>query len=154
MTVPDISRLSERQHLAIEALLTGGTHAAAATAAGVCRTTVTGWVNHHIPFITGLDRRRQERSAHMSDLMGEALLKAVGVLVERLENGELSAAVALLRLVDPSVLYQRPSNRPATLSGTTAHLAEQLESRLLLESFAPAHAVFAVEDLSTAHADG
>jgi transposase len=62
VTIPDRSRLSERQYLAIEVLLTGGTHRECAEAAGVSRTTVTGWVNHHVPFITEIEQRRQQRS--------------------------------------------------------------------------------------------
>jgi hypothetical protein len=62
---------------------------------GVCRTTVTGWVNHHVPFITEVCQRRQQRSRHLSDLVGEALVQAVTVVRARLDD--LAAAVALLR---------------------------------------------------------
>ena len=60
MTVPDQTRpsgLSDSQHLAIDVLLTGGTHREAAEAAGVARTTVTEWVNHRGEF-------RSEQSRH------------------------------------------------------------------------------------------
>ena len=151
MTDPDVFRLSERQHLAIDVLLIGGTHDVAAETAGVCRTTVTGWVNHHIQFITELERRRQERSAHLSDLMGEALVKAVEVVTTRLNDCDLAAAVALLRLVDSSVLYRRPLSRPVTAMSTTTRLAEQLDSEAMVQTLLPSRAVFAVEDLSAAH---
>ncbi len=51
MTVPDQTRrsgLSDSQHLAIDVLLTGGTHREAAEAAGVARTTVTEWVKGRV----------------------------------------------------------------------------------------------------------
>ncbi len=64
MTVPDQTRpsgLSDSQHLAIDVLLTGGTHREAAEAAGVARTTVTEWVNHRSEFCRELERRRWQR---------------------------------------------------------------------------------------------
>jgi hypothetical protein len=153
VTHPDRSRLSERQFLAIEVLLAGGTHGECAAAAGVSRTTVTGWANHHVPFIAELDRRRQERSNRLSDVMGEALYKAVEVVVSKLDEGDLTAAVALLRLVGSSVLHQVPSARPVTIQSTATCMAEQIGSQMMLESFTPSHAVFAIETSSAAHAD-
>ena len=61
MAVPEQTRqsgLSDSQHLAIDMLLTGGTHREAAGAAGVARTTVTEWVNHRSEFCRELERRR------------------------------------------------------------------------------------------------
>lgn len=152
-TEPDQSRLSERQHIAIDVLLMGGTHEQGAEAAGVCRTTVTGWVNHHVPFIAELNRRRQERSQRLSQLTGEALCKAMEVIIGRLEDEDLGAAVALLRLVDSSTLYQAPPLRPITIQSTTTRLADEMDREAMLESFTPSHAVFAVEDRSNAHSD-
>ena len=153
VTIPDQTRLSERQHLAIEVLLTGGTHRECADAAGVSRTTVTGWVNHHVPFITEMGQRRQQRSKHLSDLVGEALIQAVTVVRAKLDDGDLAAAVALLRLVDKSVLFSQASSRPVTVLTTTNRLSGDLESELMLDSFASGQAVFAIEDRSAAHDD-
>ena len=61
MAIPEQTRqsgLSDSQHLAIDMLLTGGTHREAAGAAGVARTTVTEWVNHRSEFCRELERRR------------------------------------------------------------------------------------------------
>ena len=60
--------VSDRQLLAIDALLTGATHSEAADIAGVHRCTVTGWVNHHIGFITELNQRRHQRNQASTDL--------------------------------------------------------------------------------------
>ncbi len=60
MTVPDQTRpsgLSDSQLLAIDVLLTSGTHREAAGAAGVARTTVTEWVNHRSEIVRELERR-------------------------------------------------------------------------------------------------
>ena len=153
MTIPDRSRLSERQYLAIEVLLTGGTHRECADAAGVSRTTVTGWANHHVPFITEMGQRRQQRAKHLSDLVGEALIQAVTVVRAKLDDGDLAAAVALLRLVDKSVLFRQASSRPVTALTTTNRLSDDLESELMLDSFTPGRSVLTVEERSAAYDD-
>jgi hypothetical protein len=119
---------------------------------GVCRTTVTGWVNHHVPFITEVCQRRQQRSRHLSDLVGEALVQAVTVVRARLDDGDLAAAVALLRLVDESVLCYQSLLRPVTVLTTTNQLSDDLESELMLDSLTPGRSVLTVEEHYAAHA--
>ena len=119
---------------------------------GVCRTTVTGWVNHHVPFITEVCQRRQQRSRHLSDLVGEALVQAVTVVRARLDD--LAAAVALLRLVDKSVLCHQLLLWPVTALTTTNGLSDALERELFVDSFTPGRSVFTVEERSAAHDDG
>ena len=61
MAIPEQTRqsgLSDSHHLAIDMLLTRGTHREAAGAAGVALTTVTEWVNHRSEFCRELERRR------------------------------------------------------------------------------------------------
>ena len=114
MAVPDQTRpsgLSDSQHLAIDMLLTGGTHREAAAAAGVARTTVTEWANHRGEFRSELERRRRERAAEVNDRVGAAIDQALRVVEEHLDAGDLRAALGLLRLVPPEALYQPP---PAT----------------------------------------
>ena len=60
-TRPGQTRLSDSQHLAIDVLLTGGTHREAAEAAGVARTTESGAVVHPL---------RDRRASHPSSLSG------------------------------------------------------------------------------------
>ena len=114
MSVPDQTRpvgLSDPKLIAIDTLLTGATHREAAEAAGVARTTVTGWVNHRGGFRSELERRRRGRAAEVNDRVGAAVGQALRVVTEHLDTGDLRAALGLLRLVPPEALYQPP---PAT----------------------------------------
>jgi hypothetical protein len=63
-TEPDQIRppeVSDRQSIAIDALVAGSTHLEAAKLAGVQRTTVTAWCNHNFPFIAERNQRREDR---------------------------------------------------------------------------------------------
>ena len=62
-----------------------------------------------------------------SQLTGEALCKAMEVIINRLEDDDLPAAIALLRLVDASALYQAPPLRPVTIQSTTTRLADEMD---------------------------
>ena len=111
VTVPDETRpvgLSDSKLIAIDTLLTGATHREAAEAAGVARTTVTEWVNHRGGFRSELERRRRERAAEVNDRVGAAIDKALRVVTEHLDTGDLRAALGMLRLVPPEALYQPP----------------------------------------------
>ena len=153
MTKPDQTRLSERQHLAIDALLGGATHNAAAEAADVSRTTITGWSNHNVHFIAELAQRRQQRADHLSDLIAEALGDAIAVMRDKIINGDLGAAIALVRIVEKSSLYRAPRHGATSPMSVTRQLANELDTDLMLDSYTPESAVFAIEDLSEAHQD-
>ncbi len=51
-------QLDPKQAKALEVLAAGGSHEAAAEAAGVHRVTVTRWANHHPEFVAEMNRRR------------------------------------------------------------------------------------------------
>jgi len=110
-------------------------------------------VSHHVPFITEVCRRRQQRSRHLSDLVGEALVQAVTVVRARLDDGDLAVAVALLRLVDKSVLCHQPSLRPVMALTTPNRLSDALESELIVDSLTPSRSVLTVEERSAAYDD-
>jgi len=74
--------LSDSQLLAIDVLLTGGTHRAASEAAGVARTTVTEWVNHRGVFRSELERRRYERAGEVNDRVCSLVTRSLGVIEE------------------------------------------------------------------------
>ena len=153
MTNPDQTRLTSRQHLAIDALLTGATHRAAAATAGVARSTVTGWCNHHVPFIVELTKGRQQRAEQLSDCIAEALTAALSVIHTEIEAGDVNAALALVRAVGKTSLYQPPSPSKVSVLSVTRELANQLDADVVLDSLVSSHAVFTVEDLSDAHQD-
>ena len=111
-TEPDQTRLSNKQHLAIDALLTGGTHREAAEAAGVARTTVTEWLNHHPKFHRELERRRHQRAEQVNDRVGALTTRSLDVVEEHLVAGDLRAALGVLRLLPREALHRAPTPPP------------------------------------------
>ena len=75
------------------------------------------------------------------------------VVTEKVDEGDLSAAVALLRLVERSVLYRQPTPRPVTILMTTSRLSDALDSQLMLDSLSSPPSVLTVEERSAAHGD-
>ena len=62
-------RLTPQQQTGVDPLVSGKTLTDAAVALGVTRETVSGWVNHHPPFLAALNARRQEASDGMVDTL-------------------------------------------------------------------------------------
>ena len=112
-TEPDQTRLSDKQHLAIDVLLTGGTHREAAGAAGVARTTVTEWVNHRSEFCRELERRRWQRAEQVNDRVGALTKRALDVIEEHVAAGDLRTALGVLRLLPREALHRAPTPPPA-----------------------------------------
>ena len=115
MTVPDQTRpsgLSDSQLLAIDVLLTGGTHREAAGAAGVARTTVTEWVNHRPEFCRELERRRWQRAEQVNDRVGALITRSLDVVEEHLVAGDLRAVLGVLRLLPREALHRAPTPPP------------------------------------------
>ena len=113
MSVPDQTRplgLSDSQHLAIDVLLTGGTHREAAVAAGVARTTVTEGINHPSEFRRQLERRRWQRAEQVNDRVGALTTRSLDVIEEHVVAGDLRAALGVLRLLPREALH--PGHRP------------------------------------------
>ena len=105
MTDPDTTRhnptvdLSDRQLTAIATLVASGTQTDAANAAGVTRQTVNQWVNHHYGFIAEVNRLRAERLQTCADRLQDAVGKALELVTEHIEQGDISIATGLLKLV-------------------------------------------------------
>ena len=108
-TRPGQTRLSDSQHLAIDVLLTGGTHREAAEAAGVARTTVTEWVNHRSEFCRELERRRWQRAEQVNDRVGALTTRSLDVIEKHVSAGDLRAALGVLRLLPREALYRAPT---------------------------------------------
>ena len=151
MTDPDQTRpprLSDSKLIAIDTLLTGATHREAADAAGVQRSTVTGWVNHHIGVITELGQRRHQRAKATSDLLDETISGALRLLAARIDEGDEAAAIAVLRVVDKGRLHRTPSGPAGTPLATAAQLTRALNLELLADSMLPDHLLQFVEKKS------
>ena len=69
--------VSDRQSIAIDALVSGALQREAAEKAGVQRTTVTAWCNHHIAFKAERNQRRQDRVEAAGEQLQETLCAAL-----------------------------------------------------------------------------
>ena len=99
-TKPDVSRqkeLSIRQANAIDLLLTGKTDSEVAQAVGVTRQTVNGWRNCNAEFIAELSTRRVALWEAQDDRIRDLVPQAVDLMGAKIRDGDLTAAVQLLR---------------------------------------------------------
>ena len=93
-----LQQLTERQYLAIDAILAGSTHAKAAEVAGVHRVTVSTWASTHAEFQAELNRRRSELLSERADRIRSLDALALAVVAERIEQGDPDALMRWLRL--------------------------------------------------------
>ena len=127
--------VSDQQSIAIDALVAGATHREAAEAAGACRSTVTGWVNHNITFITELNQRRQSRLVASGETLHRTMAAALALLAERIDAGDAEVALALVKAVGVSHLVEAAVPGPTTPLGVHARLANQVNADLTNEMF-------------------
>ena len=127
--------VSDQQSIAIDALVAGATHREAAEAAGACRSTVTGWVNHNIAFITELNQRRQSRLVASGETLHRTMAAALALLAERIDAGDAELALALVKAVGVEHLVEAAVPGPTTPLGVHAHLATQVSTDLTSELF-------------------
>ncbi|MBT7028914.1 MAG: hypothetical protein HN969_15295 [Verrucomicrobia bacterium] len=127
--------VSDQQSIAIDALVAGATHREAAKAAGACRSTVTGWVNHNITFITELNQRRQSRLVASGETLHQTMAAALSLLAEKIDAGDAEVALALVKAVGVEHLVQAAIPGPVTPLGVHARLANQVNADLTNELF-------------------
>ena len=127
--------ISDRQLLAIGTLLTGGTHSEAADIAGVHRCTVTGWVNHHIGFITELNQRRYQRDLASADLLHKLVHDSLKLISDVIAGGDIKAALTLLSRLDIKTMWKSGSPKAVTPLSVIAMLAQRIEGDLTNDLF-------------------
>ena len=140
--------VTDRQLLAIEALLTGATHSEAAESAGVHRCTVTGWANHHIGFITELNQRRHQRNIASADLLHSVIHDALQLLSQAIREGDIKAAMTLLSRLDLHTIWKTGSPKAVTPLGVITELANQVDSDMLMDLTASPRAIEFIEERS------
>ncbi len=90
--VTTLHTLSPKQLHAVEVLTSGGSHTAAAQAAGVNRVTITRWANHHPAFVAEMNRGHlaalEDHRANVERVTG----KAMGVIEQAIDAGDVAAA--------------------------------------------------------------
>ncbi len=137
-TEPDQIRppeVTDRQSIAIDALVAGSTHLEAAKLAGVQRSTVTGWCNKNIIFIAEWNRRRRQRLTAAGERLHEATSTALDVVAVTINSGDVRTALALIRLVGVEHLLSAARHGPTTPMGVHQDLAADLRADLMGEMF-------------------
>ena len=145
--------VTDRQSIAIDALVAGSTHLEAAKLAGVQRSTVTGWCNKNIVFIAEWNRRRKQRLAAAGERLHEVTVAALDAVAESINDGDTATALALIRIVGVEHLLSAAQPGPSTPMGVHQDLAADLRSDLVGEMFVSEEISRIVEDDSTLHGD-
>lgn len=120
-----MSKLSDAQHLAIDLLVAGQSDIEVAEQVGRTRQTVNGWRNHDVAFIAELEARRAYLRNSSADLLVQLQRKALDVVGDKLDEGDLAAAMFVLKLAGPERLSSRPS--PPSIQSVRSKMALDLE---------------------------
>ena len=152
MTTTDQTRpnLTIQQETALHALLNGASQQQASIQAGVARTTITNWVNHFIPFIQEMNRRRNERTHLLSEHGTRVAQKALTTVENAIEEGDSKLAMAYLSALGLPEVVQLSRSRPETPLSVDSFLVQELQSELIAQQEIPELVAFMVEDLSAA----
>ena len=135
-TEPDQIRppeVTDRQSIAIDALVSGATQQEAAEKARVQRTTVAEWCNHNIPFMAERNRRRRDRLEAAGEQLQETLCAALEHLGERVREGDTGAAMAIVKAVGVGHLLDAVKPGPTDPAVVKTNLAQRFESEVLVE---------------------
>lgn len=97
---PRNPRLSVEQHKAIQLLLAGYTAIETASLIGKSRDTVSRWKNENVHFITEFNRQHGELCDGVKFRLQSLTSKAVEVMEQHLNQGNLKAATELLKIVN------------------------------------------------------
>jgi hypothetical protein len=92
-------QLTPEQESAIDLLILGKPDREVAEAVGVTRETVWHWRHDHLVFIAELNRRRKALWAEALERLRVLVGKAVDVIEQAVGDGDLKAAVELLKIV-------------------------------------------------------
>ena len=125
--------VTDRQSIAIDALVSGTTQQEAAEKAGVQRTTVTAWCNHNFPFIAERNQRRQDRLEAAGEQLRETLCAALVHLGEKVREGDTGAAMAIVKAVGVGHLLNAVKPGPTDPAVVKTNLAKRCEAEVLVE---------------------
>ena len=142
--------ISDRQLLAIDALLSGATHNEAAEIAGVHRCTVTGWANHHIGFIAELNQRRHHRNKSSADLLHSLIHDALQLLNRAVNEGDVRTALMLLTRLDLKTMWKIGLPKAVTPLAVITNLAREVDSDILMDLMTSSKSIELVEKQSIA----
>ena len=156
MTKHDTTRrldISEKQSIAIDLLLTGLSVTQVAGILDVSRQTVSGWNNHHVPFIAESNHRRKQRNNALTCRCEYAMSLALDLVVATLEGGDTTFAQQVFRQCSSHLLNGRTPPGPESTSGVVASLADEQIRDLQYETMQHPEMIFSVEDRSKNSSD-
>lgn len=122
--------LSPKHLLVLDALDSGSTHEQAAAAAGVHRVTVTKWATKHPAFIAERNRRANERARLVAERVESVTTRAIEVVGNAIEEGNLSAAFTWLK--QAGSLNTEVSSKPSDPSAVLDAIADRYEADELM----------------------
>ncbi len=125
--------ISDKQSIAIDALVSGAKQREAAEKAGVQRTTVTAWCNHNIAFIAERNQRREDRVEAAGERLQETLCAALDHLGERVRDGDTGAAMAIVKAVGVGHLLNAVKPGPIDPAVVKTNLAKRCEAEVLTD---------------------
>jgi hypothetical protein len=131
------SRLSASQLIAVDGLMSGSSHAEAAEAARVHRTTVSRWATKDPDFIATLNERRQQVFSEAGDRLRSVLNRAVQVLADAVDSGDPEISLALLRLVGADRILDAARIGPTDADDVRRSQATTDAFRKLHDDFVP-----------------
>lgn len=94
-------KLSPAQTVAVDVLDAGGSQLDAAAKAGVSRVTISRWTHHHPAFVAELNRRCIERAGRVAAQSDELIFKAMELVAQAIDQGDVTVAVQVLRILGP-----------------------------------------------------
>ncbi len=145
--------ISDKQSIAIDALVSGAKQREAAEKAGVQRTTVTGWCNHNIAFKAERNQRRQDRVEAAGEQLQETLCAALVLLGEKVREGDTGAAVTIVKAVGVGHLLDAVKPGPTDPAAVRNELAQRFESEVLVELLTGSEFADFVQERSDQSAD-
>ena len=119
--------LTPAQRKAVDALAGGASHAAAATAAGVNRVTVTNWTNHNPAVRAELERLHSEARAGAVEAHRRLYTKALRWCEHELDTRGSEAARVALAVIAGS--YRQPIADPAPPTAAPAPIVVRIVAR-------------------------
>ena len=134
---PDALReLKPKQRIALCELVAGATQQHAADKAGVQRTTVNAWVNHHPGFRAALDSQLHATNSELLSIRQAGSVMILAKLFERVKDGDEEAFKLWLRFVGVSQIPESalgPTDPDAVIDNEVDQLMERENAQAATE---------------------
>ncbi|MCP4308602.1 MAG: hypothetical protein GY788_27755 [bacterium] len=122
-----LHELTPSQSLALDALDSGCTHAQAAEAASVDRTTVSRWTSKHPAFKAELNQRKADRADRNAERLQELTETALDTVEGSMAEGDAGAALQWLKLRGLQSM-ETDFNGPVTADGVIENYRSKMRT--------------------------